>query len=310
MSVYIITVIYISKFEAFYNTANNTRWWLINKMLDKTYNLEDSTITVLFLGDSRPNAGIDFSKIKNSWSFCVGGTSPIENYYVLKKYLSAYSKPETLFLSISPRFLINQFAFWDLAVRNNFFTKDEFIEIYNFNELLNDTLLNNRDKIKFLGYQINFIKYYQADIRKSLIFFGKNKNDELIDFILNHKGQRPHPNLLSSCSDLNFETTMDSFPLAPIYDFYLTKIFETCLVEDIECVFFSMPMNESSYKNLNELFLSQYKAYIRNYQNIYSNFNISDSLYSYSDSLFGDASHLNSNGQIKFTDGFLDKYIN
>lgn len=308
VSIYLITSVYIWLFPLSYNTPNNTRWWLINKTLDKSYNLQDSTIKVLFLGDSRPNAGLNFSKIKNSWSFCVGGTSPIENYYILQKYLNSYNKPETLFLSISPRFLTTQFAFWDLAVRNKFFTKKDFNEIYSYNQTISDTLLNSSKKIKFFLYNANFVKYYQDDIRKSFVFFAKNKNIKLINFIINNRGQRPHPNLKDFCSDLNYETSMDSFPISPIYDFYFTKIFQTCADNNIYCVFYSMPMNQSSFNKLTEKFINQYDTYISSQQIIFPMFDINPNLYSFSDSLFGDESHLNTKGQTKFTKQFLIKY--
>ncbi|MBN2662284.1 MAG: hypothetical protein JXR68_01430 [Bacteroidales bacterium] len=303
-----ITSFYIWLFPLNYNSPNNTRWWLINKTLDKTYNLQDSTIKILFLGDSRPNAGINFNKIKNSWSFCVGGASPIENYYILQKYLNTYNKPETLFLSISPRFLTTQFAFWDMAVRNKFFSKNDFKEIFYYNKITSDTLLNKAKKIKFFLYNINFIKYYQDDIRKSLVFFSKSKNLKLINFIMNNKGKRPHPDLKNYCSDLNFEASIDSFPISPIYDFYFTKIFETCLENDIFCVFYSMPMNQSSYEKLNKKFVNQYSTYINSQQIIFPLFDINPNLYSFPDSLFGDESHLNFNGQTYYTEQFLKKY--
>ncbi len=301
--------LYVASFSLNYNSPNNTRWWLINKTLDKAYNLQDTTIKILFLGDSRPNAGIDFRRIKKSWSFCVGGTSPIENYYMLKKYLAVYEKPETLFLSISPRFLTSQFSFWDLAVRNHFFSEEEFKEIYAINLKLDDTLLYGTSKIKFFLNEMCLVKYYQEDLRKNLLFFAKNDNKELIKYIMENRGRRPHPNLQDSCSDLNFEVSMTKFEMSPIYEYYFNKIFETCTEKNIYCSFFSMPMNESSFNRLDVNFIADYKITINDFQQKYPQFSISDTLYYYKDDYFGDKSHLNTSGEEIFTYFFINKYM-
>lgn len=307
-SVLTITSVYISLTPLNYYSANNTRWWLINKTLDKTYNLQDSSVNVLFIGDSRPNAGINFNEINNSWSFCVGGTSPIENYYILEKYLQAYTAPETVFVSISPRFLTNQFAFWDLAVRNKFFSKENFYDIFSTNKECNDTLLNFQSKLKFFLYNINFVKFYQDDLRKSFVFLRKRENLQLIDYIVHNKGHRPHPNLKNSCSSLNYETKMTDFKVSEIYNYFFLTIFNLCQENNIHCIFFSMPMNESSFLNLDDRFMSDYNNFFSIIKDSFCTYEFYETLYFYPDSLFGDASHLNSKGQKIFTDDFLHKF--
>ncbi len=307
-SLYIITALYVQFFPLNYNNVNNTRWWLINKTFEKKYDLTDSNITTLIIGDSRPNAGLNFNEIKNCWSFCVGGATPIENYYFLKKYINSYGKPDTLFVSISPRFLTNQYAFWDLAVRNDFYNYNEIKQISELKNKFNDTVINNCIKLKFSLFKINYIKYYQADLRNNFVFLAKNKNLKLIKYIINHRGSRPHPNLKKSCSELNYEAGMKNFDISPLFDYYFYKIFEECKQKNIYCCFFSMPMNRSSYKKLNEKFIEEYKNYILQVQSDYPKFKISEKIYSLPDSLFGDASHLNKKGQKYFTQYFLKDF--
>lgn len=305
IAVYITTTIYIAFFPTYYDNVNNTRWVLINKTLHKKIDLSDSTINTLFIGDSRLNAAFNFKKIKNSWSFGMGGSTPIENYYLLKSYLTIYEKPETVFFSISPRFLSQTFAFWDLAVRNDFFSKNDFNEILlNYNNL-QDTSLGWCPKTKYWLYKLNFITFYQEDLRNNLIFFGKQKNLQLANYVTNNRGKRPHPNLKNTCSELNYEVKMKNFAPAPIFDLYFNKVLKLCENEQIILIFRAMPMNESSFKKLKPKFIADYQKYMQQKQESFPQFMISNSLYSYPDSLFGDASHLNKKGTKIFTENFL-----
>ncbi len=293
----------------YYNNVNNTRWLLTKQILEKKTDISDTTIKILFIGDSRPNAGIDFNQIEHSWSFCVGGASPIENYYVLKKYLSQYPKPETVFVSISPRFMSNIFAFWDLAVRNDFFTEDEKNEIIKNHKTCQDTTLGNNVAMRFFLYKIKFIKYYHEDLRKNLIFFGKGKNINLKAYILNNRGARPHPNLQDSCSALNFETKMHNFSMPCLLDMYFRKILSTCEQNNIKCIFFAMPLNKASLQQIDNHMIREYKNYLQKIASDYPKAEISDSLYAYDNKYFGDESHLNAKGKEIFTKNFKKYFM-
>lgn len=300
IAVYLTTTLYIHFFPLNYNNPNNTRIWLVNKTLDKQYDLSDSSISVLFVGDSRLNAAIDYRLIKNSWSFGIGGATPIEIYYLTKKYIKSYQSPATIFVSISPRFMTEIFAFWDLAVRNDFFTNEEFQEISTYSKKYDDTIKINI--IKFILYRLNCPIFYQDDLRNNLIVFGKEENLQLIEYIMNNRGRRPHFNLKNTCSELNYEAkNMGNFTPLPIFDLYFDKILKLCQEEQIMCVFLAMPMNESSFNVLKTDFVKDYQKYMQQKQVAFPKFLISDSLYSYPDSLFGDASHLNSTGTKIFT---------
>jgi len=302
------TFLFIEFFTLYYTNVNNARWWHLKKVLEKEYDISDSVVKKLFIGDSRINVGIDFCQVTNSWAFGLGGGTTIENYFLLKKYLENYPKPDTIYISISPRLMSNLFAFWDLAVKNDFFTFEEVKEIIEYSKLQNDTTFTTFSYFKYFTYQINYISYYQEDIRNNLLFFGKQKNLNLIDFIMKNRGKRPYPGLLDSCSELNFETTMNFFNPNPVFEYYFIKTLEICKEKNIKTYFFSMPMNETSFKKLNPNFIKDYQNYIRKKQIQYPEFVFSDSLYFYPDSFFGDASHLNEKGMYKFTDYFLKTY--
>ncbi len=303
--IYLLWFSYIEFMPDYYNKATNTRWSFIKKSLKKEYLIPKPDI--LFLGESRVNAGIDFSKITNSYSLASGGASPTEMYYILKKYSENYQCPKTVYLSISPRFLSETFAFYPYAVRNNLFTYSDFKEITSVLQK-NDTTLGTYPVFKFFLYKLNYLEYYQSDVAYNNVFGGYSKNKTLIKQMIKQKGGRQHLGLKKSSSELNYETKYKHFVPSKLLSYYLNNILKFCAEKNIQLNFFFMPMNESSYKVLNPDFILEYKNYIQKFQEKYTAFNISDSIYSYPDSLFGDESHLNSEGKNVFTKYFIEKY--
>ena len=147
MPIYILWFLYTEYMPMYYNRPTNTRWMFIKKNLENKEQIPK--VNKLFLGESRLNAAVDFTKISNSYSFASGGSGPIEMYYVLKKYIENYSKPDTIFLSISPRFLTEIFAFYPYAVRNNFISicpaRPE--QLFDLVSSLQNTYIQNSDAI-------------------------------------------------------------------------------------------------------------------------------------------------------------------
>jgi hypothetical protein len=305
--IYLIWIIYIETFPLYYNTSNNTRTYFISNSLKNAKDLPKAKI--LFFGDSRVNAGIDFLKIKNSYSFATGGATTIEMYYILKKYLQNKKKPETLFISISPRFLTETYGFYQNSVRNNLINYTDFSEIIsNRKKNKTDTILGEFPYLKFFLCKARYIEFYQKDILINNVFGGYKKNSELISIMKKMAGACPHPGLKDSCSELNFETGYKKFEPSPLLDLYLNKIFETCKEKNIHLIFEFMPVNKSSFYKFNPKFITDYKKYMFSYKQKYPEFGISDSVYWFDNKYFGDKSHLNEKGKEKITAYFKNKF--
>lgn len=305
---YFLWVIYIETMPNFYNLPNNTRWQFIKNCLNGREPVPETKI--LFLGESRLNAALDLSAISNSFSFASGGATPVEMFYVLKKFIKTHNSPDTVFYSISPRFMIEIFGFYDYSVRNNFFTYKEICEINdNYKTNPGDTVLGNFVKLKYLTYKADYLEYYQNDVRQSHIFGAYRTNINFIEQMRLNKGIRAHPGLKDSCSELNHETRYVNFSPSPLLWLYLDKTIELCEQKNIVFIFESMPVNKSSYASLNPIFLSEYENFMQKLAEKHQNSTISDSLYSYDDKYFGDESHLNPKGRQKYTEYITSKYF-
>jgi hypothetical protein len=305
---YIISFLYISFFPMYYNSVDNTRWYYYRQVFDGEIEIKKSRI--LFLGDSRLNTDLDVKKIPDAWSFAAGGSSPVEMYYALKNYMKNYSNPDTVFISFSPRTLIEAYSFWGYSVRNNYFDCNEFGEIYtNLKKVYPEKVLGNFPYLHYLLYQLKYIEYYQADLSKNHIFLGKQKNEQIINHFQMEKGGWIYPGLKDSCSGHNYESHLKSFAPSNLLNIYFIMILELCKKENIHVIFDFMPMNESSYRLLNQNFVSEYKNYINGLAVRFPEFSFSDTVYSYQDQYFGDASHLNAKGKEIYTNYFLQKYF-
>jgi hypothetical protein len=306
LPLYLLWILYIETMPMYYNRPTNNRWYFLKESLNGKYKIPK--INKIFLGESRLNAGINFSEIPNSYSFASGGSTPIEMYYVLKKYLRKYPKPDTVFLSVSPRFFSEIFAFWHFAVRNKVVTGSDIDEILSLKKK-GETSLGRFPMLNFYLYKADYLSYYQSDVLYNYVFGGYSKNKKMIHTMMKMHGGRPHPGLKDSCSDLNHETKYAHFIPAPLLDTYFNKILNVCSRNKIKLIFFSMPVNKSSFDRLKPDFISEYEIFMKNYAYNYPNFSISDSLYSFPDIFFGDASHLNKKGKERFTKEFLSVYF-
>ena len=232
---YIISYLYISFFPIYYNSVDNTRWYYFQQIFERKIKIKKSSI--LFLGDSRVNTNIDVKKIQNTWSFAAGGSSPIEMFYALKNYIGIYSKPDTVFVSFSPRTFIEAYSFWNYSIRNNYLTNSQFNEIYNnLKQEPEDVVLGNFPYFKYLLYKINYIKFYQTDIYKNHIFLAKKKNEQIISHFQYEQGIWNYPNLKNTCSALNYETKLNSFSSSSLLNLYFIKILDLCKKNSLSCL--------------------------------------------------------------------------
>jgi len=291
-----------------YNSVDNTRWYYFKQIFENKIEIEKSNI--LFLGDSRVNTNINIKKISNAWSFAAGGSSPIEMYYALTNYIQTYSKPDTIFVSFSPRTFIEAYSFWGYAIRNNYFSHNQFSEIHSkLKQFPSDTVLGSFPYLHYLLYQLNYIEYYQTDLYKNHVFLAKQKNEQIIHHFQLEKGVWVYPGLKDGCSELNYESKLKSFKVSALLNLYFLKLMGLCQKENIYLIFDFMPMNESSYQSLDKNFILEYKKYIKSIENKYPDFAISDTVYYYKDKYFGDNSHLNEKGKQIFTNYVQHKYF-
>ena len=114
-----------------------------------------------------------------------------------------------------------------------------------------------------------------------------------------------------SSSELNFEATNshNGFTVSSVMDYYLNQTIELALENSIKVYYIVTPFNEASYNNLNIKYIRDYDSYFNSLKHKYKNVVWHNQIFSYEDNYFGDKSHLNSRGQVKFSKYIINEIL-
>ncbi len=270
----------------------------------------------LIIGDSRTIAGIDPQILgKSYYNLGLSGGTPVEGYFTLKKILENENKIDTILVSYGPFHLQWSDTFWERQLKYNFY------EFKDINEIFYDL---NTEQVKFWKedvekldssilyfvlkaylIKLRFPIFYRNELKNSLLLRGEN-NKKVYREIKNNKGQYLFGEKEFS-HDLNYEAEMNSFEAKLIFINSLDKIFSLAANNDIQVVYINPPFNKSSYNKLNKTYIEDYNNSLQKLKIKFSEVIFSSDIMYYEDNFFGDASHLNEKGKIKFSEEIKKK---
>ncbi len=260
----------------------------MNTSHDKYYDL-------LCIGDSRAKAAIIPNLLNNfnTLNLSIGGASPIEGYFTLKKYLENNKKPKYILFSYAPYHLQHLSPFWERTVYFDFITYNEYSNVRNTGIKMNYPL---GDK-SFISYKINPVNYL-ITYKKSLFVSDniQNVNDIISNELKLTSGHYFFGRELGS-SNLTAETLELGFKANPLVEKYLYKLLQLAVKNDIKIYWYTMPFNNASFNKLKNNFKVEYNEYINNLSKQYPLI-VLNKIYSLDNSYFGDESHLFSGSKV------------
>ena len=314
MSLLILVTIFLSFCKMFYNGPEYPMWKSKFEYIQKNHNSEN-----IIIGDSRALAGIVPDIIGDDfYNLSYGGGTPIEGYFLLKKYISK-NIPKTIIISFSPFHLEYSNVFFGRPLKYNIFSTKEIVEILKKSKELNNKFYNYDDRnlgykndLEYLSVYLesiltkwNFFYFYRPEMRNALTQLRIFDNIKVYNEIKIRKGNYDFgKNNISSGLNFEAKNSHSGFVVSKVMDYYLNQIMQLALENKIKIYYIVTPFNETSYKNLNLNYVRDYDSYFQLLKNKYKNVVWHHQIFSYEDSYFGDRSHLNSRGQIKFS-----KYI-
>lgn len=130
----------------------------------------------LIIGDSRSQ--LDIGSMSGYTNLSLGGSTPLEGYYLINEIISKGVLIDTLLISYSPFHIHSQDTYWDRTVYYDFFEQEEIREV-NFNiKKLNDSLYTWKPVHDLIPLQFEFlIKDFQSSIKSiPKYFLNKNKS--------------------------------------------------------------------------------------------------------------------------------------
>ena len=265
---------------------------------------------LLVLGDSRAKAGFA-PQNERQLNLAIGGTTPVEGFYILKRYLRKNKPPKVLILSYMSVHYNSAGTFWERAIKFDFLEFDEFKEIIKNAKKLDECGIVGKCKAwDFVKYKLD-IKNFSAEMYNAWQEFKDGNSRykrylQVMDELGKNGGHYFYGRNLGA-SDDNYEVSQSSFKTSALINLYLHKIMALARANGIRVFHYQMPFNQSSFDKLNSAFVSDYNAFLNSMQDEFGitplNF-----IWALPDSDFGDPSHLYQ-GTAKTTKYILEKIL-
>jgi hypothetical protein len=318
LSLLIVLTLFLYFCPLVYNTGQYPIWRSKIEYISDIHDVHN-----IIIGDSRAVAGFMPDVLKdNYYNLAVSGGSPIEGYYILKKYLEK-QHVDKLILSFSPVHLELPEGFYELTLRYGLLSTSEINEVLGVSNALNDNLrvtkedyaagnyLTYKSRADFIELYLDsmLINYkwfscYIPEIQKCLFELRYSKNKKIYSEIKSRKGNYDFGDA-SEGKGKNLEASKSAaFKNSKICDYYLIKLLELAKLNNIKTYYISAPFNADSYKDINaknSQYFTQYNSYMESLKLKYSSVVWDANINCYENRYFGDPSHLNANGQNKFS---------
>ena len=267
----------------------------------------------LILGDSRAMADlIPEDMDKGVYNLAVGGATGVEMYYTLKHYIENESVPENVIIMFAPFHYSYMDNFWTRSVYFHHLTLPEAIKVYSEGIRLDSNAVCERDKglSSIISMYLCFPDSYMPAALNSGFIGRYQANRQAYEDISQSRGHGLFGTEEGS-SELNYEanyTELDTGRDYGILKLYMERLLSLCRDNEIRTILVQPPMNEASYESLNDDYVSQFSGLIESFKELYPEAEISSEIPCYDNGFFGDASHLNEKGAIKYTKEFMNEY--
>lgn len=277
---------FVFNHKMIYMNQEYPMWLHIKKII----NHNDSKVyDLIMIGDSRSKAGFipNIDSSKNSINLSVGGATPIEGYYTLKKFLKNNLAPKNLILSYGAFHLDSQDCYWTRTVKFDFLEENEYQEVENISEKIND--------LETLGMGKTYTDYlnpakYGDDFINGIIERRWYKNIEVYNECNLSNGHYFFGRAVKA-DGLNAESKKKTFKQSALLHEYFVKLVNLANENKIKIFYYTMPFNQSSFEASKKSYISEYNRYINKLAVDY-NITVCNNLSFMTNDNFGDPSHL------------------
>lgn len=255
---YLLTVFVIHNYKNYYMSYEYPMWEHVKSVISSS----DSRYTTLIVGDSRSKAGIIPSHLNEALqpaiNLSLGGATPVEGYYSLKKYLANNRAPTNIVFSFAPFHLIEQDTYWLRTVKFDYLDFAEYREI---EQTYADLGIENKSgHNNYFVYAINPLNYTTE------LLNGVNNNRSKINEVVSKNMVRDRGHFFFGRGKfsvgLNNETNFDAFKEDRLIDYYFNKMLDLAQVNKINIYWYTMPFNKSSCNRTRASFIKAYETYV------------------------------------------------
>ncbi len=294
--------------------AANGRMWF----LDPEYPMWSAKMQIakecrqgdtIILGASRAMAGIVPDQLgSNVSNLALGGSTPIENFYMAQRVLKCPTPPKRAIIAFLPLFVTEANFYWQRAALFGFFDFDEMEDVRRASVALDDGLLysTNRfatglDVIRNYSYRIGLPSYYFGAMMNAGFVGRKARNDEELALTLRSRGQHffgraERSNLVAA------DAGMLKFEKRPLLTDYMERLLGELQKENVATYLASEPLNPATYAAMNPDVVVEFERYLATLREKFPNLKyLGKPIHSLPADHFGDLEHLNPKGAAAWT---------
>lgn len=256
---------------------------------------------LVIIGDSAANAAFEPEYMsEGAVNLSLGGSSPAEEYYVLKEFIEANGAPRTVYMYYNAEHMSAPTAFWERSVYSHRFNFDEVMT------MIADAEAHSCDFITAQPHYRNLaVEYlYSAPEKYLPALLNAGFNGRLSDNRINYNHIDIHRGTYISrkaeTGDLYQPEVYYNFPVGDFSDYYLKKTIELCSENDITVRIIDIPPATGA-----KLETLQYSAekntYFFDIANSYDNVTYLTGIEGMNRYDYSDAIHMNTRGALKFS---------
>ena len=213
---------------------------------DFTHTKQDQYFSTLILGDSAANAAyLPEAMSEGTVNLSLGGTTIVENYYVLQDWLDHHEVPRTVYISLMDYHLSYDNMFYERTVYSHRLTVDQEKEVLkNARETEDENIAVNDADLRLLEYNWYLPKYYLPALLNAGFTERRTENEAHYNEINLHRGA--YIGLSAEIYSNTGQITYDGFHVNPLYDRYYRMFLQLCQEKGIQVRIVSLPRTGNS----------------------------------------------------------------
>lgn len=265
---------------------------------EKTNTLQDKQYETIILGDSTANAAYVPEILSDTTiNLALSGSTPVENYYVLKEWLDNNQVPSACYISFYDMHFQREDCFWEWIMYSHRFSAKQNLEI------IKSTVDYGEPSIITKNYITDFISYELCLPNKYITsLMNASFNQRYEDNVAAMKSNDLHGGRYTTRGTLEYNSVdtieYSEFYVNPLFDDYYRKLISLCIENDIQVHIIKLPLPDNIV--FTDRYTADFNKYYENLKESFPELTI-DWIPLYDKSNFMDENHLNSHGALQFS---------
>lgn len=308
---YLLFLIYAVFFKEYYLDTIYMAWNQQKKYIESTGHNNDYLVISDSLGKTNVDATLLNTENTTAYNLSLGGGTPIEAYYSLKKYLDNGNTVKNIISIIDIRHLEYgqglqyQGLYHQLSLKEMFeiFQNARKLNVKSINTMSDDCKFDYSYINKMIGQKIYLPQYYLSSMINGRFVKRYKENKGYYSYLISHYGSGPG----FAVSNKEY-VKVDHFYAHPLIDYYFEQFIKLAHDNNIKVYLIFSPYQDGSQETIDPEVEKEYFSYFKNYSDKYNNFVLADTSFWYMDTkYFFDGWHFIEEGKEPFTRHIMNK---